>query len=156
MDRERVVQGIMQEQELLETVQREAGLETEEAARTATKAALSTMGEQLTGDAKQTVASDLPGEFANTVKQSGDDQGKQMDTNEFASRMQGHESSQQQQASDSGTKRQPDPSDADRHLDGVARAVGSAVGRQAADEVRDQLPGQVANALESGNTGNNS
>lgn len=73
----------MQEQEFLETVQREAGLETKDAARTAANAALSTMGEQLTGDAKQNVAADLPGEFADTVKQSGDDKGKQMDTHQF-------------------------------------------------------------------------
>lgn len=146
----------MKEQELLQTVQREAGLETEEAARTATKAALSTMGEQLTGDAKQNVASDLPGEFADTVKQSGGDEGKQMDSEEFVSRMQDHQSSQQQGSSDGDAKGQPDPSNADKHLDGVAKAVGSAVGRKAANEVRDQLPEQAANALESGNTGGNS
>lgn len=146
----------MQEQELLETVQREAGLETKEAARTATKAALSTMGEQLTGEAKRNVASDLPGEFADTVKQSGGDEGKQMDSNEFVSRMQNHQSAQQQRSSSSDTEQQPDPSNADEHIDGVAKAVGSAVGREAASEAQDQLPGQVANALESANTGDSS
>lgn len=146
----------MQEQELLQTVQSEAGLETEEAARTATKAALSTMGEQLTGDAKQDVASDLPGEFADAVTQSGGDEGKQMDSEEFVSRMQDHQSSQQQGSSDGDAKGQPDPSNADKHLDGVAKAVGSAVGRKAADEIKNQLPGKAANAVESANIGDNS
>lgn len=146
----------MKEQDLLQTVQREAGIETEEAARTATKAALSTMGEQLTGDAKQNVASDLPGELADAVTQSGGDEGKQMDSDEFVSRMQDHESSQRQGSSDGDADRQPDPSNADEHLDGVAKAVGSAVGRKAANEVRDQLPERAANALDSGNSGGNS
>ena len=145
----------MQEQEFLETVQRETGLETKDAARTAANAALSTMGEQLTGDAKQNVAADLPGEFADTVTQSGDDKGKQMDTNEFISQMQSHESAQQQ-SSASSTDQQPNPDDAETHLDGVAKAVGSAVGRKAANEVQNQLPDQVANALESANTGDSS
>lgn len=140
----------------METIQNEIGLETEEAARTATKAALSTTGEQLTGEAKQKMASDLPGEFVDTVEQSGDGEGKQMDSNEFVSRIQNRESTKQQRSRSSDTEHQPDPSNADEHLDGVAKAIGSAVGAKAASEIQKQLPERSANALKSANTGDSS
>jgi uncharacterized protein (DUF2267 family) len=124
----------MQYQEFIERVQQRAGLSSFATAEAATRATLTTLGEYLTGGEGLNLASQLPQELAEPLRQQPPERSKIFSLNDFVQLV--------------GDIEEADFEEASTHARAVMSVLGEAVSKGEMDDVRRQFPSEFDHFFE--------